>query len=371
MKLARVVAIGATAAAVVCTFNPPLVSAANDAYRDAAQPLAQPLRALAARHDLRVGTAVDMAALEADEAYQRSVVTEFSTVTAENAMKWEVVEPQRGSYDWSAADRLVTFARSHGQRVRGHTLLWHSQLPAWLTTGVGDGSIGADELRAILRAHVFAEAGHFKGKIWQWDVLNEAIADDGTMRDTIWLQKLGPGYVADVFRWAHQADPAAKLYYNDYNIEFTGAKGDAALAMVTQLVRDGVPIDGVGFQGHLGLQYGMPSTPELTANLRRFTDLGLDVAFTEVDVRMVLPDDAIKTQAQAQGYSLLLNTCLLLRDCVSFTVWGFTDKYSWIPGWFDGHGAANILDESFQPKPAYRELQTALAIATGPRRRGA
>ena len=377
MKMARVAGIGATAAAIIstlsllCTVNPLTASASNDHTEGSAQPLDRSLRALADRHDLRVGTAVDTAALAADATYRQSVGDQFSTVTPENVMKWGVVEATRGQYDWAAADGLVDFAVAHGQRVRGHTLVWHNQLPSWLTTGVSDGTIDAAALREILRQHIVAEVGHFRGRIWQWDVVNEALNDDGTLRDTIWLRYLGPGYIADAFRWAHQADPRAKLMYNDYNIEFTGAKGDAALALVAQLRAEGVPIDGVGFQGHLGIQYGLPDTPGLTANLARFTALGLDVAFTEVDVRMVLPNDNIKIQAQAQGYSVLMNTCLLLARCISFTVWGFTDKYSWIPGVFTNQGAANLFDENYQPKPAFREVQTDLAIAAGPHRRDA
>ncbi|HEV7897751.1 MAG TPA: endo-1,4-beta-xylanase [Planosporangium sp.] len=371
MKMARFATVGAVAAAVLLTFQLPGASADEPGRGDRAQPIDQSLRALGNRHDLRIGTAVDMAALSGDGPYRDRVGTEFSTVTAENVMKWETIEPKRGSFDFSAADQLVDFARQHGQKVRGHTLVWHNQLPKWLTDGVADGSITADQLRGILREHIFAEAGHFRGKIWQWDVVNEAINDDGTPRDSIWRQKLGPDYLADAFRWAHEADPHALLFYNDYNIEFTGAKHDAAVALVRSLKARGVPIHGVGMQGHLGLQYGLPDVATLSANVKQFTDPGLAVAFTEVDVRMPLPTDNYKSQAQAQGYSIVTQTCLLNPRCLSLTVWGYTDKYSWIPGWFTNppQGAANLLDESFQAKPAYQAVRTVLAMSTGPRHR--
>jgi endo-1,4-beta-xylanase len=320
----------------------------------------QTLRALAGSRP-RIGTAVDTDALAADATYRAKVGTEFNTVTPENVMKWQLVEPVRGQLDFAAADRLVAFARAHGQLVRGHTLVWHNQLPTWLTDGVADGSIGPAELRQILRQHIFAEAGHFRGKIWQWDVVNEAFNEDGTLRDTLWLQQLGPGYIADAFRWAHQADPHALLLYNDFNIEGINPKSDATFALVQQLRRQGVPIHGVGVQGHFGVQFGFPG--DVRENLARFGALGLVTAVTEADVRMPLPVDNIKVQAQAQGYSVLLQACLLVRGCLSLTVWGFTDKYSWVPGVFAGEGAATLFTEDFTAKPAYDELRTILMLA--------
>jgi endo-1,4-beta-xylanase len=335
----------------------------------AAQPGAQPahtgsaptLRTAAARQHLRIGTAVDTDALAADPAYNARIGTEFSTVTPENVMKWQLIEPTRGQLDFAAADRLVAFARAHGQLVRGHTLIWHNQLPTWLTDGVANGSISPAQLRGILRQHIRDEVGHFRGKIWQWDVVNEAFNDDGTPRQTIWLQQLGPGYIADAFRWAHEADPKALLFYNDYNIEGVNAKSDATYALVRQLRHDGVPIQGVGVQGHFGIQFGFPG--DVRQNLDRFAALGLFTAVTEADVRMPLPKDVIKEQAQAQGYNVLLQACLLSSRCLSLTVWGFTDKYSWVPGVFAGEGAATLFTEDLVAKPAYQALLTDLAVA--------
>ena len=177
-----------------------------------------------------IGTAVNTDLLGSDATYTRILDREFNSVTPENAMKWESVEAQRGVLDFSAADRLVAHARAHRQIVRGHTLVWHSQLPAWLTSG----TFTNDELEAILHKHITDEVSHFRGRIYAWDVVNEAFNEDGTLRDTIWLRQLGPGYIAKAFRWAHQADPHAKLYYNDYNLESIGPKSDAALALVQE-----------------------------------------------------------------------------------------------------------------------------------------
>lgn len=318
------------------------------------------LRSLAAQSGLRIGTAVNTDALASDTAYRDIAATQFSSVTPENVMKWEVVEPSQGTYDWSAADRLVAFAQQNGQLVRGHTLVWHSQLPAWLTAAAP--SMTPEQLRAILKKHVIDEVTHFKGKIWQWDVVNEAFNDDGTLRDSIWLQKLGPGYIADAFRWAHQADPKALLFYNDYNIEFTGPKSNAVYQLVKDLQAQGVPIDGVGFQTHLDTQYPLP---DLLNNLQRFAALKLKVAETEVDVRTTLPVTPVEQNAQVAGYTTTLQACLAVRACLSYTVWGFGDAYSWVPGVFAGQGAATIYDENLQPKVEYTALQQTLALAAG------
>ena len=358
MKVSRVLAAGLLAAASLYSVLP---AAGSPAPAAGSLSPDRPLRELAGRQ-LLIGTAVDLAAYNSDATYRERIGTEFNSITAENAMKWEVVEPVRGELDFSAADELMAAAKSNRQQVRGHTLVWHNQLPAWLTAGVESGDIDKAELRSILRRHIIDEVSHFRGRIYQWDVANEVIDDNGQLRDTLWLRELGPGYIADAFRWAHQADPKAKLFLNDYNVEGLSPKSDAYYALAKDLVRQRVPVHGFGAQGHYGVQYGFHSASEVAANFTRFEKLGLETAVTEVDVRMIMPTDNVKLQAQAQGYSVLLQGCLLARKCNSFTVWGFTDKYSWVPGWFEGEGAANILDENFAAKPAYRELQAILAL---------
>jgi endo-1,4-beta-xylanase len=341
-------------------------STGRDSGRTAARSVPHDsLRALGSRIGLRIGTAVNTDALAADATYRKITNEQFSTVTPENVMKWQLVEPTQGTYDWAAADRLVKSAEANGQLVRGHTLVWHSQLPNWLTAG----TYTSAQLRALLHKHITDEVTHFRGKIWQWDVVNEAFNDDGTMRDTIWLRAMGPGYIADAFRWAHQADPHALLFYNDYNIEGLGAKSDAVYALVKQLRAQGVPINGVGVQGHLDTQYPFPD--RMTANLQRFAHLGLKVALTEVDVRTTLPVTTLEELAQNADYSQTLQACLLVRQCISYTVWGFGDAYSWVPSVFDGEGAADIYDENLAPKSSYYVLQQDLTLAAGaPHRSG-
>ncbi|WP_306185684.1 endo-1,4-beta-xylanase [Streptomyces sp. MK5] len=308
---------------------------------------------LAHRHGRYFGSATDNPELT-DSAYTKILGSEFDMITPGNGMKWYATEPQQGVFDWSKGDEIVKLARANHQKVRAHTLVWHSQLPDWLTSR----DWTPDELRAVLKKHITAEVRHYRGKVYSWDVVNEAFNEDGTYRDTIWYKTLGPGYIAEALRWAHEADPHAKLYLNDYNIEAVGPKSDAYYNLVKQLKAEHVPLDGVGFQTHLALQYGYPTTIE--DNLRRFSRLGLDTALTEVDVRMQLPATDDKLAEQATWYGDLTRACLAVRRCVGVTVWDFTDKYSWIPGVFAGEGAALPWDEQLRPKPAYQALRDAL-----------
>ena len=264
------------------------------------------------------------------------------------------VEPQRGVFNFAPADAEVKFAEQHHQLVRGHNLVWHSQLPTWLTAG----SFTNAQLAALLKQHIFTEVRHFRGEIWQWDVVNEPLNEDGTLRSTIWLQALGPNYIADALRWAHQADPRPKLFLNDYNIEGIGPKSYAMYNLVKSLKEQHVPIGGVGFETHLALQYPFPSM--FRENLQRFADLGLQVDITEMDVRMILPATPTLLATQASWYAEVMQDCIAVRACVDFTVWEFTDKYSWVPGFFIGQGAADIYDANYAPKPAYYALLYAL-----------
>jgi endo-1,4-beta-xylanase len=337
------------------------------------RPPADSLRALAAPIGLRFGTAVTPFELD-NPAYTQITGDQFSSVTPGNEMKWQVVEPTQGTYDWSGGDRLVSFARQHDQLVRGHTLLWHNQLPNWLTTGVGNGTIDNTQLKALLKKHVTDEVTHFKGQIWQWDVANEFFTDSNPSMinpNDFWVSHLGAGIIGDAFRWAHQADPKALLFYNDYNIageDGSNAKSDAVFAWAKQAIADGVPIDGIGDQGHLDTQFGFPT--QMAQDLQRFANLHLKVAVTEADVRTFVnsptaqvPTDHLSLFAQPYMYSGMLMACLAVRQCISFTAWGFGDANSWIPGFFTGEGYATIYDVNLNKKPIYADLQNDLTLA--------
>ncbi|MEV4561358.1 endo-1,4-beta-xylanase [Kitasatospora sp. NPDC049285] len=385
MKLRRPLAAAAGMAAVLLLVPSAIAAAAGD---KAPSVPGDSLRALGSQQNLRIGTAVDMAHLGTDQAYTGIVADQFSVVTPENAMKWEAVEPGRGSYDWGPADQLVQFAQQHGQAVRGHTLLWHNQLPAWLTTGVDDGTISNAQLREILHRHITDEVGHFRGKVWQWDVANEVFANswdanalpNGLNGDDFWIKRLGEGIIADAFRWAHQADPKALLFYNDYNIagqDGTNAKFTAVHDYFAKLRAQGVPVDGIGEQGHLDTQYGFDAQ-RFQADLQSYADLGLKVAVTEADVRTFVnnateqvPTSQLAAFAQPYEFSEMLKACQLVRQCVSFTAWGVYDGDSWIPGTFSGTGYGLLYDVAMKPKPAYVALQQDLALgADAAHRRG-
>lgn len=332
----------------------------------------------AAGHRLRIGSAAAGGGHHLEQDYPdpfthdtqyRSVLgSEFGSVSPENQMKWDFIRPERDTYNFAPADAIVRFARAHGQVVRGHTLLWHSQNPAWLENG----DFTPEQLRQILREHILAVVGRYRGSIQQWDVANEILTDSGELRtqDNIWLRELGPGIIADAFRWAHRADPHAQLFLNDYGVESINAKSDAYLDLVERLRAQKVPVHGFSAQSHLSLRYGFPD--DLAQNLARFDALGLRTAITELDVRMDLAADGRPTAEQlakqADYYTRALRGCLAVRGCTSFTLWGFTDKYSWVPVFFSGQGAATIMWDDFGHKPAYDALRSALLRDRSPAR---
>jgi endo-1,4-beta-xylanase len=311
------------------------------------------LREAAASRGVLIGSAVATGPLRDDAAYQAKLGTEFSTVTPEDDMKWARVEPVRGQYDFSGGDRLVEFAAAHGQTVRGHTLVWHHSLPAWLTSG----GFTADQLRAILKAHIETMVTRYRGRVTIWDVVNEPLAEDGTLRPGFWLDNLGPGYLADSFRWARAADPTAKLYLNEYGTEGGTAKARGLFALVTGLKAQGVPLDGIGFQTH---KLDTTRLSGLADTMRRFAALDLDVAVTELDVRMPLPANADRLARQADVYGRAVSACLAVPRCRSITTWGFTDAHSWVPNNYPGWGAATLFDEGLSEKAAFYRVLTTL-----------
>ena len=348
------------------------------------------LRELGAQVQLRIGTAAVPNDLS-DPTLAQITADQFSVLTPGNEMKWQVVEPSPGTFNWTGADNLVNFAEEHRERVRGHTLVWHNQLPNWLTQGVANGTISDAQLRDLLHQHITTEVSRYRGRIWQWDVVNEMMTDSNPSQlnpNDFWIAHLGAGLLADVFRWAHAADPEALLCYNDYNIageDGSNAKFNAAFTTVKSLLAQKVPIDCVGDQGHLDLQFGF-NPILMTQDLRAYASLGLKVAITEADVRtFVETTDSDQTPivsktdptpshtanpAGADWYVGMLQSCLAVKACISFTVWGFADAESWIPGTFKGEGDADLYDVNLNPKPQYTALQQTLSLARGAPHRG-
>lgn len=312
------------------------------------------LRDLASRCAIWIGPAVAYGPLVGEPPYADTLGREFSILTPENDMKWAPIHPQQFVYSFDRADALVSFAGQNGMTVHGHTFVWHNQVPAWLASG----SFTRDEMIDILRDHIYTVAGRYSGSIAAWDVVNEAVNDDGSLRNTLWLNRVGPEYLDLAFQFAGDADPNAHLVYNDYGAEVINAKSNGIYDLLSGLLSRGVPIHGVGFQLHITT--GGINLPSFVQNMQRFADLGLEIYITELDVRMQLPVTPERLAAQANVYAGILDACLAQPACRAFQMWGFTDAHSWVPSFFPGFGAALIFDEMYQPKPAYDALAQGL-----------
>lgn len=302
------------------------------------------LGAAAADSGRYFGTAVAAGKL-GDSTYSTILDREFNMITPENEMKWDTTEPSRGSFNFGPADQIVNHATAHGQRMRGHTLVWHSQLPSWVSS-ITD----PNTLRSVMDNHITQEMTHFKGKIYAWDVVNEAFADGGSgqHRSSVFQNVLGNGFIEEAFRTARTADPAAKLCYNDYNIEnWSDAKTQGVYNMVKDFKSRGVPIDCVGFQSHFGTG-GPPASFQTT--LSNFAALGVDVQITELDI----------AQAPASAYANTVKACLNVARCTGLTVWGIRDSDSWRSG-----ENPLLFDSNGNRKPAYDATLTALGGGTG------
>jgi len=296
-----------------------------------------------------VGTAIDPAVLSSDAAYRAIAAGEFNCAVAEYGMKWDLMEPQPGTFDFSFGDRIVDFAKKHGMRVKGHALVWHGATPDWVL-----GVNSPDALRTAIVDFVTAAVTHFKGKVQAWDVVNEGIADSGGgFRNNHFYKVLGKEYFKIAFEAARAADPDVELLYNDYGGEGMNVKSDAIYALVKTLKQSGIPIDGVGLQSHL-THTGVPPE-QLDANMQRLADLGLSINLSEIDVRMGMANGTLeeKLARQAEIYQSLSSACAKQSACTGLFVWGFTDAHSWVDGTFGGVNMPCLLDENLLRKPAY------------------
>ncbi|GAA4628163.1 endo-1,4-beta-xylanase [Actinoallomurus vinaceus] len=313
------------------------------------------LRALAEADGRYFGTALTAGDLGISG--EMNVATaQFDMVTPGNEMKWDTTEPSNGNYNFGPGDQILNFAQSHNMRVRGHNLVWHSQLPGWVS------SLPSSQVRSVMESHITTEATHYKGKVYAWDVVNEPFNEDGSLRADVFYNAMGSGYIADALRTAHAADPNAKLYLNDYNIEGENAKSNGMYNLAQSLLAQGVPLDGIGLESHFIVGQVPSST---LANMQRFAALGLDVAVTELDDRIQLPASGSALAQQATDYSTVVKDCLTVSRCVGVSQWGVDDGHSWIPGTFPGYGAATMYDSNYQPKPAYNATVAALGGSPG------
>jgi endo-1,4-beta-xylanase len=323
-----------------------------------------PLRQAGAAAHRRIGTAL-MSGHLANSRLRALVATHFDSLTAENEMKWGATEPRPGDFSLGAGDQLVAFAAENHMRIRGHTLVWHFQLAPWVK------DLSGDALRMAMQRHIRTLVGHWRSQIAQWDVVNEALADsnDGKLRDSPFL-KLGPTYLDEAFRMAHEADPDALLFYNDYDIEAGegDARSDAAYRLCARLLQAGVPIHGIGMQMHVDPRH-WPSADQIQRNVARFAALGLDVEFTELDVpvgqiRGTLDDKLRNQRVIAHD---IVAACTQVERCTGITLWGVSDADSWLgtPRWSSLRGRGPhyplAFDEVLEPKPMYFGILDALA----------
>lgn len=315
---------------------------------------------------------------ESDERGANIVKTQFNTISPENILKWEAVHPRADKYDFEVADRYVAFGEKYGMFTIGHTLVWHNQTPDWVFKDAKGNFVSRDELLKRLREHIYTVVGRYKGKIKGWDVVNEALNDDGTLRQTPWLKIIGEDFILKAFQFAHEADPNAELYYNDYSLE-NEAKRKGAIALVKRLQAKGIPIKAIGLQDHNNLQY--PTIAEKDAAISDFAKLGIKVNITELDVS-VLPDpqgfsgaevtlnfemqeklnpykkglpDPVQQQL-AKRYADLFGVFLKhRRDIARVTFWNVTDRESWLNN-FPVRGRTNyplLFDRAGQAKLAF------------------
>ncbi|MBS1705943.1 MAG: endo-1,4-beta-xylanase [Armatimonadetes bacterium] len=319
------------------------------------------LRLAAAKHKMRIGTAVPVGALD-DSPFTKLVATHFNVVEPENEMKIYGLTKGYREFDFTNADKIVAFAQKNKLEVRGHTLFWHLYPSQWLVQG----NYNSSQLTEIAKHHVDTVLGHFKGKVREWDVLNEAFGNKGELVDSIWFNNPGIeasgnkyAYIEKMYRWAHEADPKARLYYNDFMCEMVNTKSDAMYAMAQDFIARKVPLHGIGFQCHFDMQFNQEvPLRSFQENLRRFKKIGMDIQITELDVR--IPNNSSEMlQKQADLYHKVMK--IAVAEGVSLVqLWGCTDKYSWVPRTFKDQGWALPWDDRYQPKPAVQAILDAL-----------
>jgi endo-1,4-beta-xylanase len=337
----------------------------------------------------RMGAAVNVARyMESNEAMQVSVLGHFNALTPENAMKWERIHPTEGNWNWAPADALVDLAEKHSIHLTGHTLVWHQQTPEWVFQDADGNPASRELLLQRMETQIKTVVGRYKGRVESWDVLNEAFEEDGSLRDTPWRRIIGDDYIELAFAMAHQADPDALLFYNDYNM-FAPGRRQAAIAMVERLRSKGIPVHGIGMQAHMRVDYP-PTLDEFEASVIAFAGLGVDVALTELDIS-VLPwpgekaggadiadrhayeakmnpyADGLTPEAEAaldEKWVDLFRILLRHSDKITrVTFWGINDGNTWRNNW-PMRGRTDyplLIDRDNQPKPVWQDIIALLA----------
>lgn len=344
----------------------PGTSASNTQDQPAYPKATQGLQTLASakRPGFLVGAAMVLGPAVADPQYATLAFGgDFGQLTTENALKWQFSEPQPGIFDFSEADALVALAAKNRLAVHGHTLVFGEANPKWVQDLPTVTAADKEHIKQVMVNHITQTVSHFKGKISSWDVVNEPLADfdapaaaDG-LRQHIWYKAMGASYIAAAFTAAHQADPNAKLYLNDFGLEQDGDRWNTLLALVTQLKSQGVPINGVGFEAHIYASGDEIDPAVLRSHIQTLARLGLTVRISEMDVY-----DDNGTAAQAAQYASVFSACLSEPNCVSWSTWGITNRYDM---WQDDahhlqYGQDFLWDGQVHPTPAYSKIQQSL-----------
>jgi endo-1,4-beta-xylanase len=284
---------------------------------------------------------------------------EFGSTTPTNGQKWLFAEPAQGQFNFTEGDIVTSLARENGMYLRCHALVWHSQLAPWVESTEWT----PEELTKVVVDHITNVMGHYKGQCYAWDVVNEALNEDGTYRESVFYNVLGEDYLKLAFETAAKVDPKAKLYYNDYNLEWPSAKTEGAQRIVKLLQDDNIRIDGVGLQAHLVAE-DHPTLDQHIDAIKGFTKLGVEVALTELDIRLKTPATPENLELQKQAYKNVVGACVQVCGCIGVTIWDFYDPFSWVPFVFEGEGAALLWFEDFSKHPAYDGVVEALTNRT-------
>ncbi len=304
-----------------------------------------------------IGTAIDYEALRNDSTYRNLAIRQFNSFTPENIFKAEYLHPAEGVFHWTEADSFVNFCLANNKRLHGHTLVWHNQLPAWMSNYRGT----AAEWEQLLKVHIQTIVSHFNQSVTAWDVVNEAFNEDGTLRNSIWKQKIGPGYIEKAFRFAQEANPHALLFYNDYNLESNPVKRKSVLALLNTLKSRGISVHGIGVQMHISTTYPEPSQiaeafQEITSNHYLLHVSEFDIAVNPQGKTLSSGTSFFSAQAQRLGSVVSHYNQVAKRYQYGITFWGISDKNSWIRSFYNRQDYPLLFDDMYLPKPAYCTL---------------
>jgi endo-1,4-beta-xylanase len=304
-----------------------------------------------------IGTAIDINELEFNPLYRSIAIKQFNSFTPENTFKAEYLHPEPFLFNWTNADSLATFCQNNNKRLHGHTLIWHKQLPQWILDFQGSPT----EWEQLMKKHIQTIVTHFKNKVTAWDVVNEAFNEDGTLRNSIWKQKLGDGYIEKAFRFAKEADPNTLLFYNDYNLESNPTKRNSVIALMKNLRNRGVKIDGIGVQMHVSTYY--PEASQIANALQEISGNNFKIHISELDISVnplgknnIQLEPLFTQQANLLG-SIVFNYNQIPEEYrYGITFWGISDRNSWIRNYYNKEDYPLLYDDNFLPKPCYCKL---------------